>query len=149
MRGLSRAIYAVTLSQLRRPPDAEDAMQDTFVQILLHISDCREPGKFSSWALSIARNVARNLRERRALRDVALASEEAGVASAGDGASPKDLVRALMELDETEAEVLLLADLEDWSHREIAEVLGISEVASRQHAFVARRKLRERLGGEP
>jgi DNA-directed RNA polymerase specialized sigma24 family protein len=40
----------------------------------------------------------------------------------------------------------LLCDLEGWSHREIADALGITETNSRQHVFVARRKLRERLG---
>jgi DNA-directed RNA polymerase specialized sigma24 family protein len=41
-----------------------------------------------------------------------------------------------------------LHDLEGWKHREIAESLDVSEVASRQHLLNARRKLRELLGQE-
>jgi RNA polymerase sigma-70 factor (ECF subfamily) len=41
---------------------------------------------------------------------------------------------------------VLLHDLEGYKHREIAEALGLSEVASRQHLFTARGKLRELLG---
>jgi DNA-directed RNA polymerase specialized sigma24 family protein len=41
-----------------------------------------------------------------------------------------------------------LHDLENWTHKEIAEALDISEVHSRQHLFQARQILRAKLGGE-
>jgi DNA-directed RNA polymerase specialized sigma24 family protein len=43
-------------------------------------------------------------------------------------------------------QVVLLHDLEGMAHKEVAELLDISDVSSRQHLFVARRLLRERLG---
>lgn len=149
-----RAWYVVALAQLRRPADAEDAAQDACVQILQHLSLCRDPERFAAWSVAIARNVARNLRDKRRLRDVAREEPDDARAGAtgpvGDAApSRRELLRALEALGETEREVLLLSDLEGWSHREIADALGVSEVASRQHAFVARRKLRERLGEGP
>ena len=57
------------------------------------------------------------------------------------------LQTALAELSPAQREVVLLHDMEGWKHREIAERLGLSEVASRQHLFNARRALREGLGG--
>jgi len=41
--------------------------------------------------------------------------------------------------------VVLLHDLEDWTHAEIAHALHISEVHSRQHLFRARQILRAKL----
>src|SRR5262249_61934802 len=95
---------------------------------------------------------AREWVERRRLRDVGM-DEEAGAAR-GDApadAAPEDrrlqarLVAALGELTAEHREVVLLHDLEDWTHQEIAQALGIAEVTSRQRLFQARRVLRKRL----
>jgi DNA-directed RNA polymerase specialized sigma24 family protein len=42
--------------------------------------------------------------------------------------------------------VVLLHDLEDWTHEMIGDTLGISIENSRQHLFQARRRLRAALG---
>ena len=44
--------------------------------------------------------------------------------------------------------MVLLHDLDEWTHAEIAGALGISETMSRQHLFVARRAMRRKLGTE-
>jgi RNA polymerase sigma-70 factor (ECF subfamily) len=58
----------------------------------------------------------------------------------------RKLESALGTLTELQRQVVLLHDLEGMAHKEVAELLDISEVSSRQHLFVARRLLRERLG---
>lgn len=63
------------------------------------------------------------------------------------GALREPLLAALNLLGEAQREVVLLHDLEGWTHGEIAGALGISEVMSRQHLFVARKKLRAELEG--
>jgi RNA polymerase sigma-70 factor (ECF subfamily) len=56
------------------------------------------------------------------------------------------LVAVLSKITPAQREVVLLHDLQGWTHPEIAESLGISEVMSRQHLFVARKALRALLG---
>jgi len=66
----------------------------------------------------------------------------------GDAAAVRlrrPLLEALEQLTETQREVVLLHDLEEWTHREIAAALAISEVMSRQHLFVSRHLLRQHL----
>jgi RNA polymerase sigma-70 factor, ECF subfamily len=58
------------------------------------------------------------------------------------------LIAALDSISPVEREVVLLHDLEGLTHSEIAELLDISCVMSRQHLFVCRRKLRDYLGDE-
>jgi DNA-directed RNA polymerase specialized sigma24 family protein len=58
------------------------------------------------------------------------------------------LVGALGQLGPVQREVVLLHDLESWTHAEISAAIGISEVMSRQHLFVARRVMREWLGDD-
>jgi len=56
------------------------------------------------------------------------------------------LEQALATLSETQRQVVLMHDLEGWTHKDIAESLEMTEVRSRQHLFVARKLLRELLG---
>jgi RNA polymerase sigma-70 factor (ECF subfamily) len=150
VRAYLRPAYSVALAVLGRPMDAEDVAQDAFMKAFSCLETCREPEHFAAWLFQIVRNRARNLLEARRLRDVAPdenkvlefacpASESAGMRDA--------LLAALDALDPQKREVVLLHDLENWTHPEIAQALGISEVHSRQHLFRARQILRGKLDG--
>ena len=148
------AAYSVALAILGSAMDAEDVCQDAFIRALERLDDCRNPGKFAAWLLQIVRNRARNYIDYRRVRETV--DLDKVVASSGvktDYATVQAELRgtlqgALAELTELQRQVVLLHDLEGWKHREIAESLGVSEVASRQHLLNARRKLRELLGQE-
>jgi RNA polymerase sigma-70 factor (ECF subfamily) len=147
-----RAAYAVALALLGHRTDAEDVCQDGWVRALERLDDCREPDRFIYWLLQIVRNRARNYLDYRRVR----ASEPLDpdtAAGADDPQKELDSVRlrarieeSLAELSQVQREIVLLHDLEGWSHREIAGGLDISEVMSRQHLFQARRRLRGSLG---
>jgi RNA polymerase sigma-70 factor (ECF subfamily) len=121
------------------------------------IDTCREPARFAGWLFQIVRNQSRNFLQKRRLRDV-LADDDV-VEPGGDGNNEEQLMRsrliaALSVLRVEQREVVLLHDLQGWTHPEISAALGISEVMSRQHLFQARRELRAKLddgelGGEP
>jgi RNA polymerase sigma-70 factor (ECF subfamily) len=150
VRAFLRPAYSVALSVLGRPTDAEDVAQEAFMKAFASLETCREPAHFAAWFFQIVRNRSRNLLDSRRLRDVAAddskilefaspASDSAGMRQA--------LLSALTELDPEKREVVLLHDLENWTHAEIAQALNISEVHSRQHLFRARQILRARLDG--
>jgi RNA polymerase sigma-70 factor (ECF subfamily) len=148
-----RAAYAVALAQLGEEADAQDAVQDAFVTALKRIEECRKPDQFASWLFSIVRNRARDHRRYRQVRD-ALPLDAAGEArdrradparDAENTELREDLLGALNTLTELQREVVLLYDVEGWSHKEIGARLGISDGSARVHLFNARRALRERL----
>jgi RNA polymerase sigma-70 factor, ECF subfamily len=147
-----RACYAVALAVVGRQADAEDVAQDAVLLALERVDSCREPEKFVAWLLQIVRNQARNALDRRKLRDVPAndVSAEQGAESSGsdDVLARGRLLAALSSLTPVRREIVLLHDLEGWTHPEISEALGMSELSSRQHLFQARRELRERLGDE-
>jgi len=143
-----RPAYVVALGVLRRPTDAEDVAQEALIVALERIDTLRDAKHFRSWLLQIVRNQALNWRSRRRLRDVTreVPSEPAHAASLPDSLAFRfRLLEAMAVLGPTEREVVLLHDLEGWTHAEIAEALAISVVMSRQHLFQARRKLRTHL----
>ena len=151
VRRYARPAYAVALAMTRDDQDAADVCQEVFVRVMERLEDCRSPDRFGGWLFSIVRSTAHNFRRREWLRRVA-PIEETSATSADDpvrAAERSDLrdrlAAAVAGLNHTESDVVLLHDLEGWTHAEIAKALGITEVASRQHLFVARRKLRESL----
>jgi RNA polymerase sigma-70 factor, ECF subfamily len=147
-----RSAYAVALAQLGEEADAQDAVQDAFVTALERIEECRKPDQFGSWLMSIVRNRARDHRRYRAVRDALPLDAAGGAVSRADPHQDAesaqlrgDLLGAMETLTELQREVVLLYDIEGWSHREIGERLGISDGSARVHLFNARRALREWL----
>jgi len=141
-----RAAYAVALAVLGRPADAEDIAQDAFMIAIDKLDDCREPARFSGWLVQIVRNRALHALEKRKLRDASddLAGAVAHV-PASDVVLRGQLLAALQTLTPVQREVVLLHDLDEWTHAEIADALGLTETNCRQHLFTARRALRARL----
>ncbi len=146
-REMARSLYSVALAHLGRPADAEDVAQDALLSALEHIDECREPERFAAWIVRIARNRAENARRRRKLHDVPAhdVSEPAGAGDTARAVERAELAAALEVLTPTQREVVLLHDLDGWTHGEIALACGVSEVGSRQHLAQARKRLRERL----
>jgi RNA polymerase sigma-70 factor (ECF subfamily) len=141
-----RAAYAVALAVLGRPADADDVAQDAFVAALERLDDCREPARFSGWLLQIVRNRALHALEKRKLRDPRDdAGDASAPATAGDVVLRAQLLAALATLTEVQREIVLLHDLDGWTHAELADALGLTEVNGRQHLFTARRALRAAL----
>jgi RNA polymerase sigma-70 factor, ECF subfamily len=147
-----RPAYSVALAIVRRPADAEDVAQDALTTALERIETCREPERFMAWLMTIVRNQSKNWLERRRLRDVPpqaeMGEQLAPVCDFDSGLERDRLIAALGQLSGAEREVVLLHDLEGFTHQEISEALGVSCVMSRQHLFVARRKLRAVLDNE-
>lgn len=144
-----RAAYAVALAVVRVPAEAEDVAQEALVVAWEQLSECREPAAFSGWLMNIARNQARNVLARRKVRSD-FAAKPPGDDAPGEPVTAVvdargQLLRALEALDERQREVVLLHDLEGWSHAEIAATLTLSEVNSRQLLFTARKTMRALL----
>lgn len=149
-----RASRAVALSIVGDVAGAEDVCQDAFVYAIERIDDCRHPDRFGAWLLQIVRNRSRNqVRDRAPRRAMPLD----GLDVPGGGASPavsaerselrERLLAALGELPQDRREVVLLHDLEGWTHREIAERMELPPGTVRSHLHHARRRMRERLRG--
>jgi len=142
-----RPAYLIAVSHLGRAADAEDLAQEVVTHALARIEACKDPARGDAWFAALARNRARNALRRRRLREVV------GVFFRGappesrseDPSGRLDVEGAIASLPIAQREVLLLHDVEGWSHAEIAQNLALSEVNCRQFLFVARRALRARL----
>ncbi len=144
-----RAAYAVALAVTRIPADAEDLAQEGFMVAFDKLDTCRDPERFGAWLVQIVRTRSLNRLENRRLRDATalklVQRDEAQPAPAETYGLRRELLAALEHISPIQREVVLLHDLESWTHPEIAASLGLSEGMSRQHLFHARKKLRDVL----
>lgn len=156
-------LYAVALSLTRNPTEAEDLTQNTLVKALRFHDKFREGTYIKAWLLTILRNTFINEYRRRARRPafVELTGAEAAPEITPERDPPKavqgpdasellellddSVRRALESLPHDFRIAVIMADLEERSYKEIADVMDcpIGTVMSR--LFRGRRLLREQL----
>src|SRR4051794_19485678 len=125
--------------------EAEDVLQQTFVRALGALRSGTEPEHLRAWLFTIARNRALSVLGAR--REVASDAIDAVVDTEGlaEAVERRSELRALLAdiacLPEPQRAALLLAELEDFPQRRIAEVLGTSESRVKALVFRARQAL--------
>ncbi len=132
--------------------DAKDVLQNSFVKIFKSIPTIEYRGEtsFKGWMRKVVVNESLNfLRERKRLNWVTLDTtklqleddEEPKV----ERVSPDELHRLVSELPDGYRTVLNLYVLEGYSHKNIAEMLGIKEGTSASQLFYAKQKLARKI----
>ena len=131
---------------------ADDLLQETFYRFLRAAATHEnEPHRRNS-LYRIATNLARDARRRNLIRPLlgVDASDIERVPASDQTAESEratDVTQAMSRLKPREREILWLAYAEGASHREIADVLGLSPASMKVMLFRARRKLASLLGG--
>ncbi len=151
-------VMASVYASVRRREVAEDLAQECFIKAYAALGELREPARFAGWLRTIATHTAADwLRARRSEVNLDKLAERGAEPSAppvrpGEGMEDA-ILSALAELREDYREIVVLKHLENYSYREIAEMLGMSVTAvgeklSRVRALL-KKKLKGRLPGLP
>ncbi|MBQ9185462.1 MAG: sigma-70 family RNA polymerase sigma factor [Bacteroidales bacterium] len=147
---LAPKMMAVCLRYAGDREVAEDVLQDGFVTLFTKLESFSGDGSFEGWARKIFVNTAlMSLRKKDALRDSGDLELVTGRAS--EAASQlqtlgyKELMSLVAELPPVYRTAFNLFAIEGYSHKEIAEALGITEATSRSHVNRARTYLQERI----
>jgi RNA polymerase sigma-70 factor (ECF subfamily) len=130
---------------------AEDLLQDAFVRAWSKLDSFRGDSRFGTWMHRLAANVAlsdRRSRLRRLVRETELeGAPERQATGARDvfAGQRMDLENAIARLPERARTVLVLFDIEGYSHAEIAEIAGMAVGSSKAQLHRARKLVREEL----
>lgn len=124
--------------------DAEDVVQETWIRATASLDGFRWESAFSTWLAGIGINCARGLLRRQG-RWVALEPGDEPWRPPPLHGERIDLERALALLPAGYRAVLVLHDVEGYTHEEIGERLGIAAGTSKSQLFHARRTLRRLL----
>ncbi|MBR1534797.1 MAG: sigma-70 family RNA polymerase sigma factor [Ruminococcus sp.] len=159
-------VYAIALSTLKNPQDAEDAVQQTFIKVYEKLSSLEDPSAFSTWIQRIAINESRMiLRKRKEVLSMDDNENGALVEKLEDDymlpqeyLERDDLSRRMREIiDElptAQRQALVLQMYSNLSMAEIAEVMDCSENTVKSRIRYAKATIkteieeRERKSGE-
>ncbi len=141
----------VARNLLGNPIDAEDAVQETFLKVQRSIAGFRGQSSFVTWTYRILINTCYDARRSR-VRKREVANDDSEDSPRPEprapGAHPSlrmALERALAGLTKHQRDVFLLYEVEGFHHAEIAGMLEITETASKNTLFQAKRNLRQVL----
>jgi RNA polymerase sigma-70 factor (ECF subfamily) len=143
-------MYPVCIRYVGDRETAEDVLQDGFVTLFTHLNDYKGDGSFEGWARKIFVNTAlMSLRKKDALKmsdDLdAARGLKAETVSQMQNLGYKELMSLITELPPGFRTVFNLYAIEGFSHKEIGEMLGISESTSRTQLSRARIWLQNRI----
>lgn len=149
-RHFAPKMYGVCLRFTGNPMDADDILQEGFIKIFTKIKNFRNEGSLEGWirrtfintAINFYRRNARNLRNDD-LDDIELPDNSNEVIY--DKLSREELLNLLQELPVGYRTVFNLNILEGYTHKEIGEMLGISDNTSKSQLTRARAILQKRV----
>ncbi len=164
VRAYERRVFALVLRMIGNRAEAEDLAQEVFVQVFKAIGSFRGESKLSTWIYRIAINLCKNrskyLRVRHsgqeeqldALQDRvpmgdAKGANVASVERPDEMMAGKQVERivqnAILELEPSFRECLVLRDVEDLSYEEIGAITGLPEGTVKSRIHRARAQLKE------
>jgi RNA polymerase sigma factor (sigma-70 family) len=150
-RAFATPVYSICLRFTKAPAQAEDLTQETFIEVMRSIAKFRGEAALGSWIRRIAVTKAlMYLRSAWTKRGQALADgwsdvTEGDALSHGISRHPDDaldLDSALANLPDVSRTVVWLHDVEGFTHKEIAGIMGKSESFSKSQLSRAYQRLR-------
>ena len=128
-------MYAVCLRYSGNQDDAQDLLQEGFVKVFKNLEKYRGDGSFEGWIRRIFVNTSiEHFRRKVKLSSVSETQEvtiEDKDWNALDTLAEKDIIKIVQELSPGYRQVFNMYVIEGYSHREISEILGISEGTSK------------------
>lgn len=146
----SKAMYNTCLRMVKSQPDAEDILQESFMDVFGKLSTFQYQSSIGAWIKRIVINNCINHLKRKRLLIVELNDghynqyEPIIENDLSLKAYNVDMVRkAIMQLPNGYRVVFSLYALEGYDHKEIAQILGVSEATSKSQYSRAKVKLKE------
>jgi RNA polymerase sigma-70 factor, ECF subfamily len=159
-------VFSLLVRMIGNASEAEDLMQEVFIQVFKAIDSFRGDSKLSTWLYRIAANTCKNrmkyLNRRSYSKTDALDPDTEGAAASASGQvlgqrvpAPDRLLegieldaivqQAISTLDEDHKLLVILRDMQELSYEEICEVTGLNEGTVKSRLHRARMALKEKL----
>ena len=143
-----RKMLVVCLRYSKTTAEAEDILQEAFVKVFQGIKDFRQEAKLETWITRIMVNTALNVQRKKLylypmvdVAEINLPEEEMSIS----GIHFTQLLEMIQSLPQGCQIVFNLFAIEGYSHKEIAEMLGISEGTSKSQFARAKSLLQSKI----
>jgi RNA polymerase sigma factor (sigma-70 family) len=146
-RRFSPRMYGVCMRYARNVEEAEDILQEGFIKVFKKLSSFRSEGSFEGWVRRIFVNTAIEHFRRKTYQQPITEQHENTVEgkslSVLDSLGEKDILKLVQDLSPGYRTVFNLYVVEGYTHKEIGDMLGISEGTSKSQLSRAKVLLQE------
>ena len=140
-------MYGVCLRYASNAEEAEDILQEGFIKVFKKIESFRGDGSFEGWIRRIFVNTAiEHYRKKIYLQPITDTEEntvEGNYLNVLDHLAEKDIIHLVQQLSPGYRTVFNMYVVEGYTHKQIAEILGISEGTSKSQLSRAKMILQE------
>lgn len=146
-RLLSSKIFAVCLKYSRNYEEAQDNLQEGFLLLFEKIHLFKHKGSFEGWAKRVVINYILQQYRNQSIFEIVSDNfpEEVEIESEDESITLEFLTRIIQELPDRYRLVFNLYVMDDYSHKEIAEMLGINIGTSKSNLARAKAILKEKI----
>jgi len=148
----SKRMYMVCLRYTKSQQEAEDVLQDSFIKIFRNLKGYRGESRLDYWIKRIVINTALNSQRKKLymypMVDIDEVKNEYDQSKVFSNFQMEELLRMIRELPTGCQTVFNLFGIEGYSHKEIAEMLEVSEGTSKSQFARARKLLQEKIAEE-
>lgn len=124
---------------------ASDVLQEAFLQVFRNIEKFRGESTIGAWIKTIVVRMAIKKSKQKMHFEEIENIPERGSIDWGSSIDLDYLEKAIQSLSDGYRAVFTMIEIEGYAHKEVAEILGISEGTSKSQLFYAKKKLREKL----
>lgn len=149
-RRFAPKMYAVCFRYANNANDAQDLLQEGFIKVYRNLNRFRAEGSFEGWMRRVFVNTAIEHYRKKSLDLTSVTEKEEGTIedtdiSALDQLAVKDIMMLIRELAPGYQTIFNLYVVEGYSHKEIGDMLGISEGTSKSQLARAKSILQKKV----
>lgn len=148
----SKRMYVICLRYTKSQQEAEDVLQDSFIKVFKNIKGYRGDSRLDYWIKRIVVNTSLNSQRKKLymypMMDIDDVKNDYDHSNSLSSFQLEELLNMISELPTGCRTVFNLFAIEGYSHKEIAEMLEVSEGTSKSQFARARKLLQEKIAGE-
>ena len=148
----SKRMFMVCLRYTKSQQEAEDVLQDSFIKVFKNLKGYRGESRFDYWIKRIVVNTALNSQRKKLymypMVDIDDVKNEFDQSKSLSNFQMEELLNMIRELPTGCQTVFNLFAIEGYSHKEIADMLKVSEGTSKSQFSRARKLLQEKIAEE-
>ena len=149
----AKAMYNTCYRMMNNQTEAEDMLQEAFTEAFMKLHTFRYDSTFGAWLKRIVVNkcineIKRKKAELNFVEDISVFGERKEENDTDVGLNVTAIKKAMEHLPDGSRVIFSLYLLEGYDHREIAQILNVSESNSKSQYMRAKRRIKEMLEGE-
>lgn len=140
-----RAMYTLAYRLTGNFDDADDVLQDAFIDIFRNLQNFRGESTIGAWIKTIVIRKAYKKIKGSVMPENIEDYQNVVITLSHEKIDAEYLEKAILSLPDGYRTVFLMLEIEGYTHKEVSEILGITEGTSKSQLFYAKKRLREML----